>query len=272
MLNVSNRRRNGTTFAASNEEPLILDELRSRYPTIFQEAPDVGVSGKYEFISTEKIIRQMQDSGFGLYGVRGGSLGRSREFGVHSVTMRMSAKSLVPGELYPEVILTNSHDRSNALALDAGLHRVVCANGMIVGEGAGTGFRIAHFGDQADNVVKAAAEIIDYAPRLGEVVKMWGEKSMGQAEIEEFARRAAMLRYGGDEAPDVDWATPRRDHDVGSNLWLVFNRVQENLMDGGLTYKRAGKTRRSVRPIGAVRPVLALNKKLWDLAGEFYEN
>ena len=62
----------------------------------------------------------------------------------------------------------------------------------------------------------------------------------------------------------------RRAEDAGNDLWSVFNRVQENLLQGGIltvTPKDNGKVRRSrSRAIRSIDQNLEVNKMLWTLS------
>ena len=59
--------------------------------------------------------------------------------------------------------------------------------------------------------------------------------------------------------------------DVGGDLWRVFNRVQENLIRGGIKggpklWDNGKVQSRSVRPVRGITQGIALNADLWSLA------
>lgn len=60
--------------------------------------------------------------------------------------------------------------------------------------------------------------------------------------------------------------TCRRGEDLRGDLWSVFNRIQENVLRGGLS--RRSPTGRLVRSwrITSIREDVRLNSGLWDLA------
>jgi hypothetical protein len=72
------------------------------------------------------------------------------------------------------------------------------------------------------------------------------------------------------EAP-VDAGTllkARRPADEGTDLWTTMNRVQENLVQGGMSDShrdRRGRMR-SVRALRGIDSKVSLNKGLWNLA------
>jgi hypothetical protein len=85
------------------------------------------------------------------------------------------------------------------------------------------------------------------------------------------ARHALLLGYGSLDAAPVEPETvlaPRRNEDCGLDLWATMNRVQENLVRGGLSdAKRDRRGRlRSVRALRGIDSTVSLNMGLWGLA------
>ena len=60
-----------------------------------------------------------------------------------------------------------------------------------------------------------------------------------------------------------------RPQDEGNTLWVVFNRTQEALINGGFTITTAAKKERKVRKITNMLKDVELNQKLWELTTEF---
>jgi len=56
--------------------------------------------------------------------------------------------------------------------------------------------------------------------------------------------------------------------DRGADLWRTFNRVQENLMQGGLQGRNANGGRSTTRRVSSVSENIRLNRALWTLADE----
>jgi hypothetical protein len=54
--------------------------------------------------------------------------------------------------------------------------------------------------------------------------------------------------------------------DYKDDLWTTFNRVQENLINGGVRGRSATGRRMSTRAVGGVNENVKLNKALWSLA------
>ena len=60
----------------------------------------------------------------------------------------------------------------------------------------------------------------------------------------------------------------RRAEDVGHNLWLSLNRVQEHLQCGGLPGRSTQGRRIQTRAIGSIDRSVSFNRALWILAEE----
>ena len=92
------------------------------------------------------------------------------------------------------------------------------------------------------------------------------------ASLGEFAARALGLRYPqgvpvGLRAEQL--LMPKREADVGDDLWDVFNVVQEWLLRGGLARRSAQGRRGVTRPIRAIREDVRLNTGLWEIATSY---
>ena len=59
--------------------------------------------------------------------------------------------------------------------------------------------------------------------------------------------------------------TPVRKEDQGSDLWSVFNVVQEKIIEGDFEYRAGGKVRKA-REIKNFKQDMKINKELFDVA------
>ncbi|NBO03510.1 MAG: DUF932 domain-containing protein, partial [Betaproteobacteria bacterium] len=185
--------------------------------------------------------------------------------------------------LFPELILVNANDGTAAYHLMSGLFRIVCGNGLIAGE-MFQDFKISHVGEPRkviENVIEASFSVIDETPRVLESADAMRGVTLSTDEQRAFAAAARSLRWEPDEngtqtAPIEETALlrARRSEDAASDLWATFNRVQENVIRGGQSY-RLPRTRTNPRgrhmSVGAVNGIdqdRALNRALWTLAQE----
>ena len=56
-----------------------------------------------------------------------------------------------------------------------------------------------------------------------------------------------------------------RPQDCNTDLWTIFNVVQENLLKGGITVESNGKIRKS-KEVTSIPKRITINQELWRLA------
>jgi len=179
----------------------------------------------------------------------------------------------VAGEYSPELVLVNSHDRSSAYQLHAGLFRFVCGNGMIVADATFERVSIRHSGFTPDEVTEASFKLLEQVPAITSRVETFRNRQLDAAELGTFADAALRLRFENIETAPITAGKlldSRRCEDKGDDLWHVFNRVQENLLRGGQRdYSRRredGRRFPRTRAIAGLDQNIRLNRELWNLA------
>ncbi len=270
-------------FAIANQissprpvRPVLSDErLRLAAPSVFADQPMHGVSRRYAFVPTAQIVSRLRDSGWipvDAFEQRV-RLDERRGFQKHMIRFQRQDVAPESNEYTAELVLVNSHDRSSAYHLHAGLFRFVCGNGMIIADATFEKVAIRHSGFTPDEVVNASFRVLDSVPKLTENVESFRARSLTSAEQKAFAESAIILKYDDVQTapvgPDVV-LQPRRYVDDGKDLWSTFNRVQENLVRGGLKdFSRRntnGKRHTRTRPVTGIDENVKLNKALWHLA------
>ena len=86
-----------------------------------------------------------------------------------------------------------------------------------------------------------------------------------------FAERALALRFPKPACSGMLAAqllTCRRTDDLGDDLWSTLNKVQENLLRGGMSRRSVNGRLTRTRRITSIREDVRLNGRLWDLAAE----
>jgi hypothetical protein len=119
--------------------------------------------------------------------------------------------------------------------------------------------------------VAASFRILEYVPKLGALIDRFRNRRLDDNEALIFARNALLLRYDTLEQPPIDARTllaPRRAEDQGNDLWTTFNKVQENLVRGGISDGRRNRLGRlrTLRALSGIDSKIGLNKGLWSLA------
>lgn len=194
-------------------------------------------------------------------------------FQKHMVRFRRDDMETI-GDSLPEIVVINSHDGTTGLQLWSGMFRMICSNGIVAASDTYAKVSLAHRGDLENKIIDASYRVIEQSNRALLGVQEWSHIYLSDGQRLGFAESALRARYGDNTA---DWAidprkllTPRRSDDVGSDLWKVFNVIQENVIKGGLgSYKRLENGRigyRSVRSVRGVGRNVELNADLWQIA------
>jgi len=260
-----------TDYAMTN------DQLRAAAPSIFAAQPWHAMSDRYTFIPTSAVVDRMRAEGFQPVAA---TQSRTRiegkgDFTKHVIRFRDMRAGSAPatralGVIYPELVLTNSHDGGSAYKLDAGLFRLVCTNGMVVSDGEFSQINVRHSGS-ADGIIEASYEVVEQFPKVIDSAANFQALRLTAPEQRAYASAALALRYDEGTAPvSADQVMrARRTEDSDSTLWNTFNRAQENLVGGGL-HGRNAETRRHVttRPVNGISENTRLNKALWTLTQE----
>jgi len=247
--------------------------LRSQAPSIFASGPMQGVSSRYTFVPTARIVDGLREQDWVPVDVEEQRIRKEarRGYQKHLIRFRRAEQMQTLDEWNVELVLLNSHDRGCAYQLHAGIFRRICSNGLVMSEGSFEAIRFRHSKLETDEVVKASFRLIEFVPKIGEQVNRFRSRQLEFRESLDLARYAMLLRYPSVEESPVDAETllkSRRTEDEGTDLWTTMNRVQENLVQGGSSdFHRDRRGRlRSVRALRGIDSKVSLNKGLWGLA------
>lgn len=124
-----------------------------------------------------------------------------------------------------------------------------------------------------DNVIEGAFRVLDGFDEVREKREGLRAVTLEPVEAEIFARSALALKYESDPtapAPitEAQVLAPRRISDCKPDLWSTFNRVQENLVRGGLAARTSNGRRQRTREVRGIDQNIKVNRALWMLAEE----
>ena len=275
-------RTNGFSNVRNVKRPLTEEEMMKFAPSLFAPSKHEKRSDKFTYIPSIDIVRGLKKEGWEAYSVsQGGSRDPAkRSYTKHMVRMRkpdQEVKAL--GDTLGELILRNAHDGTASYMLNCGWFRLACLNGMMVADKNHPEFSIKfpHRGDIIDAVVSSSYKVIDQmSVAQDQIMAMKGCK-LRLDEQRRFAEMALEARYGEDNPIKVALTADsvlkaNRTDDVGNDLWTTFQRVQENLVKGGLTYYVQGENNQTVRnttrSLTGVNADARLNLSLWSMAAD----
>ena len=175
--------------------------------------------------------------------------------------------------VYPQILLTNSHDGKNAFTFTAGLFRMVCENGLVISTEQFEDVKMRHMGYTFEDLQVNIKDMVERLPLTVESMNVMKQTQLGEEQALDFAKKALETRFDKKQMERIqvdlnDLLTPTRKEDQGSDLWSVFNVIQEKLIDGGFDYRSKSKSRKA-RKIKNFSQDKKVNEKLFSLALEF---
>ena len=261
-----------------NRAEIMDAELRSTAPAIFAESPMPGASTRYTFLPTGQIVAAMRQEGWKPIEARQMGVRRLERNGFQRHLVRFQRRDVVAevGDFAAEVILLNSHDRSSGYQIHAGLFRFVCRNGLMVADSLIPSVHVRHTRHELPEIIEASFKILGQLPLLADRIATFRNTMLSESAAQVFASRALELRYTDPTRSPIraeQLLAVRRSEDAGNDLWAVTNRVQENLLRGGMRdasrHNHAGKPFRPMRGIRGLQANVKINLNIWALAESF---
>lgn len=228
-------------------------------PSIVSPEVSPKVSGKYGFVNTAEVVAKLETMGFVVRTATQQGRGSSAR---HVVKMVESGSSPQFDGTRPELIIMNAHNGTSSLRFLMGLYRMVCSNGLIVSDGVDERIVLRHSQGLPQNLESIIELVKNKATGVFEHVKSMNEAQVNSDAL--FAYTGAVLSQVKIEpsATNIQLAlSPRRTEDQSNDAWHVLNRVQENLIKGGLKFE--GR-RRATKEIKGILGDFMVNKAVWD--------
>jgi hypothetical protein len=251
------------------------ENMKSLAPSIFAEKPSSEVSKHYTHIPTTKVIDDMEMLGWKPIEAKEVKARKNstRGFQKHLIVFR-NDDVVINGEdgdtVFPQILLTNSHDGKNAFQFQAGLYRLVCSNGLVIADTQFEAVKMRHMGYTFEDLQEKIKEMVEKLPLTVESMNKMKAQEMEEEQIIQFAKDALNTRFKEDELNRIqidlkELVNPVRKEDAGSDLWSVFNVVQEKIIEGDFEYRAGGKVRKA-REIKNFKQDMKINKELFEVA------
>lgn len=238
-------------------------------------------SNQYQFTSSDEIGKALQDQGFELDGVSYAKPTKEENKGFQKHIMIFSRPDLiVDGGNKLQLLVTNSHDGKSALKLDAGVYRAVCANGLVAGNDMYSQ-RVLHKGQDFEKRLRESLEyILTKMNSLKGEVEAMQSRQLSNSEAYDYVMAMAEYRLKDVDLAGINTESVAQIHrqaDTATDLYTFFNRVQENVIKGGIQYaknveildadgKVIGKEKKAckTKKITSISKSMDLNKTLWN--------
>ena len=212
-----------------------LEELRLRVPSIFTTTGANSTSEKYSHIPTDKVIKDMETLGW---------------------------------------FVNDAKEVKARFQFTAGLFRMICENGLVVSTETFNDFKVRHMGYDFEKLQGVIKEMTKALPLTVESMNKMKSVELKEEQLLDFAKSLLEVRVKGTENTIFDDSLDQvlfiqRKADKGLGLWEVFNRVQENIVEGNFEYKTRTGKRRFARPIKNFKQDIKMNQGLFEKALEY---
>ena len=253
-------------------------ELSEIAPSIFTMKPANTVSDKYTHIPTERVIDDMELMGWKPVDAKEVKARTEDTRGVqkHLVIFR-NDDVVINGEdgdtVYPQILITNSHDGKNAFQFTAGLFRMICENGLVIATDEFEDLKMRHMGYTFEDLQLLIRGMVEKLPLTVEAMNKMKNVELEEEQMFNLAKSFLNIRVEGtkntfDDQAIEDVLESQRKKDEGNMLWEVFNRVQENIIEGNFEYKTPSGKKRQARVIKNFKQDQDVNKKMFSKALE----
>ena len=259
-------------------KPMPKGYIRRVVPSVFSTKPSNEVSKHYTHIPTERVIDDMQLLGWEVISAKEvkARLNSTKGYQKHLLTFRNN-DIVINGDdgdtVFPQILLTNSHDGKNAFTFTAGLFRLICENGLVIADEKFSDVKMRHMGYSFEDLQDLIKDMVEKLPLTVESMNKMKAVELEQNQILEFARKSLNCRFTDTEMNRIDidlnsFIKPVRHEDKGNDLWSIFNVVQEKLIEGDFDY-RSGNKARKAREIKNFKQDMKINKDLYELALDY---
>jgi len=262
----------------NGKEFLSTEQIREKAPSIFTASPAGNVSKHYTHIPTSTIVDDMDKLGWKVSDVQQVKARKGIGFQKHLIIFR-NPDVVIDGDdgdtVFPQILLTNSHDGKNAFTFQAGLFRMVCANGLVVSTTEFENVKMRHMGYTFQDLQLKIMEMVECLPLTVESMNKMKSTNISEKDALKFAKKALTTRFDKNQLKVFkinlkDLIKPTRTEDAGGDVWSVFNVIQEKIITGDFTYRMGGKERKA-REIKNFNQNIKVNKELFTLASELVE-
>ena len=227
------------------------------------------MSARYRTVQTNLIAKKFKDMGFVVDSItqrktrKPGGAG----FGKHMVKLSHPEllRSTEHNDLKLQLIITNSFDGSSTFKMQLGFYRFVCGNGMVVGETL-EAYKHKHTGLILEELDESIERIVAQTNKLSDLITKMKETRLNSAQVIAFETEALKLR--SKNLKQIDF-TVRREEDYSEDLYTVYNRVQEDLIRGGVGSTSEKGRVRVLREIKGIDKLREINEQLFDLAVKY---
>lgn len=260
-------------------------------PAFFADSPASSVSDRYSFLNSMDVVNNLMNLGWNPTHVHVNNRGM---YGQHMIRMThegLNSKVVGKDGLIPQLIFSNSHDGTQRAKLDIGAFRLVCSNGLVVGEkGAYDSIKVKHIGMNQNDFIDLTEQFYHKFDNVFPLIEEM-QNTIISPETQVYLAMLALVlknpqKYALEDGitPNVEYIgrahrmsdilRPKRIEDEAPNLWNTFNKIEEKITKGEFhKFRVRGENRNcQPRPIVDAQKNLDFHTKFWCGATELMNN
>lgn len=246
------------------------EELMKAVPSVFQVQAHDSRSSRFAPISTIRVIEALREEGFvPCYAMQSKARDESKiDFTKHRIHLRPANYDYRKD--WNEIILVNANDGSSSYQLSAGRFRLVCSNGLVLGDRDRSQI-IYHKGQNIErDVIEGSFTVVKEFEETDRLRLEMEKMILTEAERKQLAFLSMVMCNGTTDEfkfEPTKLLTPRRNEDTRYDLWSTFNVIQENAIKGGVKYFNNETERNATsREIKSISKNMEVNRAIWNTA------
>ena len=151
---------------------------------------------------------------------------------------------------------------------------MICENGLVIADTEFEDVKMRHMGYTFEDLQSMIKEMVEKLPLTVESMNKMKETELEEGQVLELAKSLLDVRVEGTDNTFNDIAITnvlesQREEDRGNGLWEVFNRVQENIINGNFYYNTKSGKQRQARIIKNFKQDIDLNRNMFAKAMEY---
>ena len=259
-----------------NTKFLSQDEIKRLAPSVFTKTAFDELSSKYTHIPTSRVIEDMEKLGFFVTECKEIKARKRVGFQKHLLIFR-NPDIVINGEdgdeIHPQILIGNSHDGTSSFTFQSGLFRVICSNGLVVSTQDFDKMRIRHMNYTFEELQEKIKFMVEQLPLTVESMNRMKSTQLTKTQSEELAKRSLTTRFENVDINSLninidELLKPQRPEDNANDLFTVFNRIQEKILNGDFMYISGVKVRKA-RKVKNFQQDIKINARLYEIASEF---
>ncbi len=258
------------------------EEILASAPAVLETSHKPTLSSKYTHIPTSILIEDMANLGWvAVKAQQQKSRDENKRLHKkHLVTFRnpnVKVESKDGDDIYPQILIMNSHDGSSSFQFRVGIFRLVCSNGLVICTEDFGKTNLRHSGYSFEQLKSIVIDLTNNIPNTIQMLNVLNKVELDEEQQRTFVEKAMEIRFG-ENFKNIGFDSAEllksvRKEDEGNSVWKVLNKVQESLIHGTYTYSKKDsdkpKKNKKARSIRNFKRDLEINEKLFQLAYEY---